>query len=267
MPKLSLWPFQSPSNHEAVSAIIRRRSINSTDVREAVFDGLDLSFAKNVLDLGCGFGFMSEALAKRTAPGAELVGVDIWESNEAPYVARVASTDRQARFFCARVGSKFPCPDQGYDLVLCSYSLYFFVDALPEVARVLAPHGLFLAVTHSDRSFVGLLRAVGLDEDSSKLLALSRNFSAENGRAQLAEHFGEITRTDYHNSLRFKVEHADELLAYLRFKLPLLVAGSKAGDELPEPLARYARNSLERFGEVIVEKDDAVFRCRRPLCH
>lgn len=98
-------------------------------------------------------------------------------------------------------------------------------------------------------------------------MSLARRFSAENGRSLLSQWFGEVTQIDYQNSLRFEAEHTDELLAYLRFKLPLLDSNSKPGDDLPEAIVRSARAALSRFGEVVVEKDDAVFRCRRPSCH
>jgi len=250
-----------------VSAIIRRHSTNRTDVREAVLGDLDLSLARNILDLGCGFGFMAEALARRAAPDARLVGVDAWASNEAPFLERVVASGRSASFECRELDSELPWPDGSFDLVVCSYSLYFFVEILPEVTRILAPDGLFLAVTHSERSFVGLLRAAELAEDESTLLALTRKFSAESASEMLDRWFGEVTRIDYHNSLRFQAEDADEFLAYLRFKLPFLVPDSAPGEDLPEPLARLARASLARLGEVVVEKDDAAFRCRSPLCH
>ena len=266
MAVLSLWPFQCPANHETVSAIISRRSTNTTDVRETVLRNLDLSFAKNILDLGCGFGFMAEALARRVAPGARLLGVDIWPANEGPFLNRVAANGRQASFTCLQVGSKLPWPDGSFDLVVCSYSLYFFLEVLPEVARVLAPRGLFLALTHSEDSFVGLLRATGLTFSESELLCLARRFSAENGRRHLQKWFGEVTRVDYHNCLRFQPEHLEELLTYVKFKMPLLVPGSQPGDDVPEHLERSAKASLFTLGHVIVEKDDAAFRCRSPLC-
>ena len=261
----TLWPFQSPSTHQAVSAIIRDRSDNRDDVRRVSLCDLDLSSSRNVLDLGCGFGFMAEALARRAAPGAQFVGVDVWQTNAAPFLDRVTATGREASFVCMRIGSKLPWPDRSFDLVVCSYSLYFFAEVLPEVSRLLAPDGLFLTITHSESSFVGLLRAAGLEEDGSSLLSLTRRFSAENGRSLLDKWFGDVARVDYHNCLRFRAEHAEELLAYLKFKLPLLVPGSKPGADLPESVARFAMDSLSRLGEVVVEKTDAAFRCRSPL--
>ena len=74
-----LEAFENPARHAAVSALIRSRSTNLTDVRDAVLHGLDLSGARAVLDLGCGFGFMTEVVARRVAPDAEIVGVDACE--------------------------------------------------------------------------------------------------------------------------------------------------------------------------------------------
>ena len=262
----SLWPYQRPAGHEVVSTIIRRRSTNPRDIREVALGDLDLSFAKNVLDLGCGFGFMAEALAGRVAPDARFLGVDAWASNGPSFMDKVACNGRTAEFTCMKVGSKLPWPDQSFDLIVCTYALYFFVDAIPEVARVLTPRGLFLAVTHSERHVVGQLPAAGFAEAAAGLLALTRRFSAENGRQTLSEWFGEVTQIDYLNSLRFAAEDKDELFAFLRFKLPVLVPGAKPGDDLPLELTHYAEQTLARAGELIVGKNDAVFRCRSPLC-
>ncbi len=263
----SLWPYKTPSSHETMSGIIRRRSTNKVDVREVALDGLDLSSATRILHLGCGFGFMAEKLVGRVAPDAELVGVDAWQSNEKPFLERVSSAGRTGRFCCMELDSVLPWEDQSYDVVVCCFSLYFFVGILPEIARVLKPDGLFLAVTHSEHSVAGDLPAAGFEKAATGLLALTRNFSGENGSELLKAHFGEVTRIEYNNSLKFERDHLDELFTYMRFKLPLLVPGAKPTDEIPADLARYARMAMSRAGEVVVEKNDAIFHARRPLCH
>lgn len=261
-----LWAFQCPDAHEAVSAIIRRRSTNQADVRDVALAGLDLAGAKRVLDLGCGFGFMSQHIAQRVAPDANLLGIDAWQANEEPFLTRVSAAGRAGRFVCTQIGGRLPCEDQSFDLVVCSYSLYFFAEALPEIARVLAPDGLFLAVTHSERSFAGLLRAADVPENGSALTALVRKFSAENGRALLEPWFADVERVDYPNGLMFDAEHLEDLLAYVWFKLPLLAPDRKPDDGLPPILAESVRSALQNAGRVVVEKDDTAFRCRKPLC-
>ena len=249
-----------------MSVIIRRRSTNRRDIREVALGDLDLSFAQDVLDLGCGFGFMAEALAPRVAPHARIVGVDAWESNEAAFREKVAANGRTARFTCMKLESELPWADQSFDLVVCSYSLYFFVDVLPEVARVLRPSGFFLGITHSERHVIGDLPAAGFAEAAAGLLEITRRFSAENGEKLLKHWFAEVTRIDYPNTLRFGADHKEDLFTFLRFKLPVLVPGAQPGDDLPEELARYADDALARAGEVVVEKSDAIFRCRSPVC-
>jgi SAM-dependent methyltransferase len=262
----SLWPYKSPTDHESISAIIRRRSTNQADVREVALRDLDLSVIEDVLDLGCGFGFMSKVLADRAAPNARFVGVDAWPTDEAPFLSNVLANGRTGSFTCMKIGSHLPWPDQTFDLVVCCYSLYFFVDVLPDIARVLKPHGTFLTITHSESSIVGDLPAAGFADAAAGLLSLIRQFSAENGLDILRKWFGQVTQINYKNNLRFEPEHADELLTYLQFKLPFLVPGSSPDDNLPTALKRYVVRSLRETGELIIDKNDAVFRCGSPLC-
>ena len=264
MADISLSSFEQPSQHEAVSDIIRRRSTNPTDVRAALLQGLDLSGVRAVLDLGCGFGFMTEAIAQRVAPDARIVGVDACPANGAPYLARVAAAGRTGQFVCRRIERQLDWPDDSFDLVVASYALYFFPAVLPEVARVLAPQGVFLAVTHTAASCRDLARVLGLPESDSLLLAGVRDFCAESGADRLAPWFEDVVRFEYHNSLVFDAAHQDDLLTYLRFKLLLLAPQAALAGELAEALA-HAAEVLACLGRVVLEKNDVAFRCRRPL--
>lgn len=266
MVEWSLSSFESPSRHAAIAEIIRRRSTNRADVREVVLDDLDLSSATTILDLGCGFGFMTEAVARRVAPDARIVGLDACSANEQPYLELVAGMSRTGSFICRRIDARLDWPDDSFDLIMASYSLYFFPEVIPEVARVLAPQGLFVVLTHMEESCRDLLRAVAAQEADSHLLPVSRNFSAENGGSLLEPWFGEVERVDYRNSLAFEAAKHDDLLTYLRFKLPFLSPGSEPGSELPEPLWRAIQACLARQGRVVLAKNDAAFRCRKPRC-
>jgi SAM-dependent methyltransferase len=234
-------------------------------VRDSVLAGLDLSSARAVLDLGCGFGFMTEAIARRVARDALLVGVDACATNEQVYLARVAATGRAPRFVGQRIEHTLDWPDRSFDLVVASFALYFFPDVLPEVTRVLTPDGLFLGVTHTENSCRDLARLVGLPEFDARLLGLIRNFSAESGSDLLARWFTRIERVDYENSLVFHAAQEDELRTYLRFKLTLLMPDGKRSGELPTALERAAQR-LAREGRVVLAKNDVAFRCRQPRC-
>ena len=212
--------FADPARHAAISDILRRASTNRADVREVVLQGLDVSSARNVLDLGCGFGFMMEAVARLLSPDAQITGIDLCPSNERPYLDLLKSSGRQGRFVGQRIDSKLDWPDDSFDLVVASYSLYFFPNILPEVARVLSQDGVLLAVTHTEESCRDLLRALGLLESDSRLLPVCHSFSAENAERVLGLWFDDIHRIDYRNSLSFRAAAAGRPVRLSAFQAP-----------------------------------------------
>ncbi len=267
MPLLSLFPYQHPSNHAKISDIIKQHSTNQADIREVALQGLDLSRASSILDLGCGFGFMTESFASRVSPDARFVGVDAWDANEGPFLEKVKAAGRRGEFICKRLKTELPWPDGSFDVVVCSFSLYFFVEILPEVARVLSKDGLFLTIAHSEHHIEEDLKTAGFPEGARGLLDLIRRFSAEKGYDILARAFGQIKRIDYANSLCFRADQVDDLFAYIRFKLPLMVPGAKSDGELPAQLVEHVRSEMAARGCVAMEKNDAVFQCWSPICH
>ncbi len=219
---------------------------------------------RHVLDLGCGFGFLAEVLAERVAPDAQFIGVDEWSSNEKPYLDRIHSANRRGSFEIMHIDTELPWQDEQFDLVICSYSLYFFPQVLPEIARLLMPDGLFFTITHSEQSIVGDLPAGGFEREASGILSLVQQFSAENGNDILNPWFGKINKIKYENALRFEAQNIDRLIAYLSFKLPLLVPGASPGDALPNALEKYVRDLIRKQERITIEKNDCAFHCWRP---
>jgi 2-polyprenyl-6-hydroxyphenyl methylase/3-demethylubiquinone-9 3-methyltransferase len=98
---------------------------------------------KSVLDLGCGGGFMSEALARR---GALVTGVDPAAAAIAIATQHAASENLPIRYLAA-AGESLPLPEHSMDYVVCVDVLEHISDlggVLNEVARVLRPGGIFL---------------------------------------------------------------------------------------------------------------------------
>jgi SAM-dependent methyltransferase len=104
---------------------------------------------RDVLDLGCAAGQLSEALADR---GARVVGVDI--SPVMVELARRRCGDR-VRLHCADIGQPLPfLSDGSIDVVTASLVMHYLADwtaTLSEVWRVLRPGGfLVMSVHHPD---------------------------------------------------------------------------------------------------------------------
>jgi SAM-dependent methyltransferase len=226
--------------------------------------GLELGAVRRVLDLGCGFGFLTARVMPRVARDAVVVGVDACEANRIPFVEAVTRAGRRAEFHAMKVEAQLPWADGSFDLVLASYSLYFFPAVLGEIARVLQPGGLFLTIAHSEGSFHSLYAVAGVEGYQTPLYALLRRFSAENGREQLARHFRDVEQFEYRNYLQFAPEQVDDLRQYVRCKIPMLLPRCEPSEEPPRELEQRLAAMLGQGHPFVIEKDDAVFRCRRP---
>lgn len=104
---------------------------------------------KKILDLGCGEGGYSRALAKR---GARLAAVDC-SVKAIEYAAKLANQERlPIEHFVRNSNDLFDIASEQFDMVLCSMMLMDcedFEGTLREVVRVLKPNGrLFASVLH-----------------------------------------------------------------------------------------------------------------------
>jgi SAM-dependent methyltransferase len=264
MELLSVGVYEAPGRHGAISNLIRRHSTNPLDVRDAALEGIEVASARRLLDLGCGFGFMAEGLARRAKPGTEIVGIDINPANGEPFEARMAVFDCRGHFDARALDSELPFGPRSFDGAVSSYALYFFPGIIPDVARVLRPEGFFVSVTHHERSLQSLLDVLGLPGANSPQVTLLRAFSAETGAAGLCDHFETMERREYSNSLVFLADEIDDLLRYVRFKLPLLRRERPMGADLPPEIAGRLRRMLESEGSIEIRKDDTIFVCTGP---
>ena len=136
-----------------------------------------------VLDLGCGEGAFSAALAEA---GARPVGVDVAEVALGRARERYPDLD----FRRAAPGEPLPLEDGAVDVVWASEVLAFVPDTarvLSEVRRVLGPEGRLLVTTPSHGRLRALVR--GLDADLDPLGPALRFYTRGSLRATL-ETFG-----------------------------------------------------------------------------
>ena len=115
---------------------------NLVPARLAFFDRVTAWQGRTVLDLGCGGGFMAEALAAR---GADVIGADV--SRGAISIAgRHAASQGLAIRYLAASGEHLPLAGQSVDCVVCVDVLEHVRSldrVLDEIHRVLRPGGLF----------------------------------------------------------------------------------------------------------------------------
>ena len=111
--------------------------------------GQDIAF----LDLGCGQGYYTRALAGTLGPEAVLYALDLWPEGIASLKEWAAGEGRQnLRAMVADISRNVPLPDASVDLALLATVLHDLVEfdmaagALHEVHRVLKPGGTLAVV-------------------------------------------------------------------------------------------------------------------------
>jgi SAM-dependent methyltransferase len=107
-----------------------------------------LSFARpprRALDLACGTGPYARAIAARW-PAAEVLGADL----SVAMLARAQKVAGDRVRFLRADACRLPLPDGSAELVTCAGAYHLFPDpeaAAREIARVLAPGGVFAGMT------------------------------------------------------------------------------------------------------------------------
>lgn len=265
--------FNDVNEHKRVAELILRFSTNKDNIQEIALGRLDLWKYRHILDLGCAFGSFTEKLKGKTAPGATATGVDVIAAYEPLYLAACERAYLQGRFFSSGATILKSIPDKSLDLILCSYALYFFPEAIPEIARLLKNDGAFVAITHH-RDNTGelidltkkILKTNGFpDQHYLPLEIITKRFSSENGEAMLKPWFGRIEIADFKNELVFSTRDIHYLLEYFRFKSPFYLTNAlpEAQGLLPLVLESIRQRADEQGG-MIISKNDRIFICFLP---
>jgi len=271
--------YEPIRDHILTGDIIRRYARNARDIREVALEGLDLSRVRQALDLGCGYGFFTEKLGGRLHHGAGVLGIDVVNRhNRDRFLETVGRLGYNGDFTQGRADLIRDMDKARFDLVIASYSLYFFPHLMGEIARILSRSGVFIAVTHSRHSLKEVTRYVPLCMEKAGFippveLAISRlfrEFSLEDGGAELSRYFGSVEEIIYPNRLHFPFERVGDCVSYLVKKRYLLMKDVSETDpqKLEDMLFSFNTMIYEHarlHGEVDITKDDAVFRCFSPV--
>jgi ubiquinone/menaquinone biosynthesis C-methylase UbiE len=270
--------YEKVHDHKLTKNIISLYSTNRVDVRELALSGLDLTGILKVLDLGCGYGLFDEKLKGRLSVHAEITGVDIVESNKENFLKTVTESGYIADFINAEADVIKTFQDGVFDLVIASYSLYFFPHLIREISRILKPEGLFITITHSRES---LREVTGLIPDSIRnsglavpdefaITKLLKAFCSEEGYGLLSTNFKRVEMISYNNSMYFLPGNVTDCIEYLNKKRPLLfkdVMGMHPDkvDEVESYFYQCLHEQILKNGSLSITKDDAIFRAFNPI--
>jgi ubiquinone/menaquinone biosynthesis C-methylase UbiE len=267
--------FRDVQKHLAIAQLIRRFSTNKEDIRKTALKQVDLSNCQNVLELGCAFGAFTEALKDKLHTEAKITGIDIIPEYKPFFLEACRRAGYSGYFFSSGIDKIKKYPANSFDLVICSYALYFFADMIPEIARIMKKDGLFITITHSQadmREMVGIVKKIlkqnnSLDDKQSLPIELIfEQFSAENGEKLLHPFFGRILAIDFKNTLVFQPQEIGSFIDYFQFKKSFFLTGTDAHNKtIINRLMRELQDSAMKKNLVTMCKDDKIFICSQPF--
>jgi len=265
--------FDNVQAHLRIADLIQRFSTNKHDVHRTALEGMDLMECRQILDLGCAFGSFTDKLKGRVSHEAVATGVDVIGTYEPLFLAACRRAGIHGRFFPTGTSILKTFADRSFDLILCSYALYFFPEVIPEIARILHKKGAFVAITHHRQNagemielIKRILDTMGLSHERDLPLEhIIGRFSSENGEALLQPWFGRIKVIDFPNKLVFPKQDIEYFLEYYRFKSPLYFTDTGLDMEAIIPVvSEHIRRATSERNDVTISKDDCTFICALP---
>lgn len=171
---------------------------------DVAFDVVAGRRPRRLLDVGCGHGWFGARVQREL--GTDVVAID--QSERMVELARAEALD-------ARIADvqSLPFADGEFDCVSAHWMLYHVSDielGLSEIARVLEPGGMLVAITNGHDHLLEMWQAVGAGD-----LRVSRDvaFAAENGAEALRPHFARVECIDAGGTVT--IENRDAIVRYL----------------------------------------------------
>lgn len=262
--------FNDTESHLKVAKIICDHLINFQDIRSIALKGVDFTNVRNILDLGCGFGYFTRGLKGKVHPQANITGIDCHSKYKQLYLKACSETEIQGKFMSDGISVINSFKPKSADLILCSYALYFFPEYIEQISRILKDDGTFVVITHAQphmKEFTQYVKDILYNEgfDCREPLpyeSLIEGFSNKNGEALLSERFSKISSINYKGRLLFKHKDIKSFRAYFKFKRSFFIPCKETDiDDMSAIILERMKNDLLRFKKFEISKNDIIFVC------
>jgi SAM-dependent methyltransferase len=251
--------YQTATNLNARISLHRRFSTNDYGWFPWLFDRLRFPPQARILELGCGPGDLWRKNLGHIPAGWAITLTDQSVGMVEKARQNLADSPHPSRFEIVDAQA-IPYPRDRFDGVLANHMLYHVPDrarALSEIRRVLKPGGTFYASTIGERHLWEIRDLVA--EFDADLGAWGERpdhgFTLENGGAQLADVFAEVTLHRYDDDL--VVTDPDALIAYI------LSGAMSPPDDRRRDFVRFVHGEFHKRDETFfITKDSGLFEAR-----
>ena len=252
--------------NNTVADIINIHSKNKLDIREITLNHVNIQSVRTILDLGCGTGFFTKILKGRVHFNARLTGIDYCINNRNDFLNTCRTSGFKGEFISSNLPVLKEIDNKKFDLILCSYALYFFPEVIPQISKMLKNDGLFIAITHTKHHLNELYFLVKRILKQNNIAVehnlpyekLVNNFSDKNGYQLLSPWFKNIEIINYKNSLVFHEKDFSDFIKYFRHKSPFFIQNNKGLHNL---IINCLEKNIKTIKSFEINKDDVIFIC------
>lgn len=243
--------YHDASRLTARATLHARFSTNPTRWFSWLFDHFQTSPAAQILELGCGPGWLWLTNRERILTGWHITLTDFSEGMLVEAQQNLAPVAHAFAFAVADVQA-IPDSDDSFDMVIANHMLYHAPDipvALAEIRRVLKPGGRFYASTlagdymHELEQFMSGRKPPHL------------SFNLDNGAEMLAAQFGHVSLHHFDNTL--VVTESEPLIAYMVSMTPQ--SAIELHERIYKDVGPLVQRALDEHGEIRLTANAGLF--------
>lgn len=243
-------------------ALHKRFSVRPDDWFTWLASQINWPRMKQILELGCGNGELWLHTDPSLLTDKYICLSDISPGMMEDVAARLGSERANFRYLSMDCQS-IPFPDQTFECIIANHLLFYVKNlnqALREVTRTMTAGGVFYCSTYSEEHMKEITELVKEFDSRISLseVALYEIFGLENGETILREHFSQVEKRTYNDSLL--VNEAEPLLDYI-----LSCHGNQSeilGQKQLE-FKHFLQNKIKKQGAIRITKKAGVFICRQ----
>ncbi|MBB5182894.1 MerR family transcriptional regulator [Catenisphaera adipataccumulans] len=222
-----------------------------------LYEHIDFSRIMRLLEIGCGNGKLWE---NRTM---DLRHREIFLSDLSEGMVEEVRRKLGKDFNCIVIdGQHIPFKDDYFDALIANHVLFYIKDldqCMAEMHRVLRPGGVLYCTTYGKEHMKEIEQLAQAFDKRVKLSdqPLADAFGAENGEQLLREHFSDVQRIDYPDSLR--ITAAQPLINYI-----MSCHGNQneiLAPQLPE-FKKFLQSFIDKKGYIEVKKQAVLFTAK-----